>query len=50
MTLAELRARVHPDTAAAAKRLADEAPPLTPRQRDMLAALLGPAVAERRAA
>jgi hypothetical protein len=49
MTLAELRARLGPDTAAAAKRLADEAPPLTSRQRDTIAALLGPILAERKA-
>lgn len=50
MTIVELRARLHPDDVAEAQRLADEAPPLTPQQRDTLAALLGPIIAERKAA
>ncbi len=43
-----LRDRVHPDIAAAAKRLADEAPPFTAEQIAKLRTLFAPAVARLR--
>lgn len=46
MTLAELHARMHPSDVAAAKRLAEEAPPLTPSQQATLITLLGGVFAE----